>query len=167
VNPRATQQTDRRHNNTTVQPPQDDTAHVTQASHTPNQHSASTPTLNPLLTPHIQLEYSVKHRSIRHHRAEHYALRHVRHPRRSRGRIVRLLSHGSLPIPRCPHPQFHNEPHKPHKTIATVPVAYLSITPSLKVLSIYTQAHLPILAVLLLRTQVSSNPSMLRRRVSE
>jgi hypothetical protein len=41
------------------------------------QHSAPTPTLNPLLTPHIQLEYSVKHRSIRHHRAEHYALRGV------------------------------------------------------------------------------------------
>jgi hypothetical protein len=56
---------------------QDDTTHDTCITHA--QHSAPTPTLNLLLTPHIQLEYmySVKHRSFRHHRAEHYALRHA------------------------------------------------------------------------------------------
>ena len=61
------------YNNTKAQQynhgPQEDTAHDTHITHA--QHSASMPTLNPLLTPHIQLEYSVKHRSIRHHRAEH------------------------------------------------------------------------------------------------
>ena len=56
------------YNSTTTTRAQDDTAHDTCITHA--QRSAPTPTLNPLLTPHIQLEYSIKHRSIRHHRAE-------------------------------------------------------------------------------------------------
>ena len=48
------------------------------------QRSAPTPTLNPLLTPHIQLECSVKHRSIRHispRRTLHVCTGHVPHLR--------------------------------------------------------------------------------------
>ena len=140
MNPQGTQQTDRRHTCTTVQPPQStqgDTAHDTCITHA--KRSALTPTLNAASTlslPHTSSsKYSVKHRSIRHHRAEHYALRHVRHPRRSRGRIVRL--------PRLPMPRTRNEPHKPHKTIATVPVPLNNPIPKG---AVYTQARLPILA---------------------
>ena len=88
---------------------------------------------SPLTTPHIQLKQHEAQRAnilasacISHHCAEYNTLSHMRHLRRSRGRVVHL--------PRLPFPCPRNEAYKPHKSVTAVPVPLndaIPATPSL------------------------------------